>query len=406
VRTNGPVITILTGLCLLLTTAGNLHGQNREELEKKRKQLLEEIDQTDAQLKATKRNKAATLERYFALQNQIEKRQQLINTLRAEVRHTEDSISRTEEVLQALNDDTDRLKAEYARMIRTAFRHRLNNSYLLFLFSARSLNDAFRRWQYIRQYDRYRERQARLIQETQKTLKLKAEQLKNRKAEKEQLLTSQRRQKKLIGQELQDKNQLLESLKADESRLVAELEAQQKAAQKLNNAIESIIREEMARKREEARSREDRVNVSPEEVNATDLETDNFFGRRGRLPWPVQGGQIVKSFGTQPHPTIKTIQITNNGIDIRTGEQAEVFAVSSGKVAGTQYIPSYQHMVILQHGEYYTVYSNMEEIFVRRGEEVSAREAIGRLGASKPVVHFEVWREKERLNPTQWVARQ
>ena len=143
--------TVLVLLSLAFTAP--LPAQNRQELENKRQQLLMEIRETEAMLKETKKTKAATLDQYLALQNQIRKRQQLINTLHEEVDYANASIHRANEVLAALSNDVARLKEEYANIIRTAYRHKINNSFLLFLFSADSFNDAFRRWQYIRPYD-------------------------------------------------------------------------------------------------------------------------------------------------------------------------------------------------------------------------------------------------------------
>lgn len=398
----------LAGALILLSLSFStpLPAQNRRDLEDTRQKLLLEIKETEVSLKETKKSKAATLDQYLALQNQIRKRQQLINTLHEEVDYASASIGRANEVLAALTYDVGRLKEEYAHIIRTAYRHKLNNSFLLFLFSADSFNDAFRRWQYIRQYDRYRKKQARLIMETKNMLARKARQLEEKLEEKEQLLASQEQQQQLLNQELKDKNRILKELKTSEGRLITELEEQQKSHDALNLAIEEVIREEMARKRREARAADAAAGTEGIPFPDDNAPLSNSFqGNQGRLPWPVKAGYITRQFGKQPHPQIRSVQITNNGIDIRTDEQANVYAVFDGKVAGTQFIPGYKNTVILQHGRYYTVYSNLEEAFVQRGDAVNAREPIGKLGKDKPEVHFEVWLEKKRLNPVQWVAK-
>ncbi len=393
-------ILLLLFLFLFLPEA---MAQNRKELEDRRKKLIKEIEQTQSLLQKTQKDKEATLDRFFALQNQIKKRQQLIGNLREEIDYTNQGIDRAHEVIDALQDDVDRLKKEYSTMLRAAYRHKINQSWLAFLFSANSLNDVFQRWQYIKQYDRYRKRQAELIVETQNMLVTKAEQLEERRLEKEELLTSIEKQRSLLDRELVDKNKMLRTLKSDESRLVVELQRQEKAREKLNLTIEEVIRKEMARKRREARTPEALAASAEADARRGGL-TNGFTGNKGLLPWPVQNGEITRHFGNQPHPTIKTIQIANNGIDIKTDQRAEVFAVFEGEVAGTQFIPGYKNTVILQHGQYYTVYSNLDEIYVRRGDQVKARQSIGRLDNQKPEVHFEIWREKQRLNPVQWVT--
>ncbi len=399
-----PVAACLLLLAFLLATP--LPAQNRRELESRRQQLLQEIKDTENMLSKTKKNKAATLDQYLALQNQIRKRQQLVDNLRQEIDYANAGIERANEVLGALSQDVARLKEEYATIIRTAYRHKLNNSYLLFLFSADSFNDAFQRWQYLRQYDRYRKKQARLIIETQEMLSRKAEHLKARLSEKEELLSKQEQQQHILNREFEDKNRILKELKTSEGKLVAELDKQQKAHDALNKAIEDIIIAEMANKRREARNTTSLASSGEEETEEDNTPLSNEFqNNRGRLPWPVEGGYITRRFGKQPHPQIRSVQITNNGIDIRTGEQSDVHAVFNGRVAGIQFIPGYKNTVIIRHGKYYTVYSNLDELYVSRDEEVSTQQAIGKLGSDKPEVHFEVWLEKKRLNPVFWVAQ-
>lgn len=396
--------------CLLLlwqVGAPALSAQNRSELETRRLELIEEIKQTNVLLEETKKNKTTTLNRYFALQNQIKKRQELILTLRTEIAYADSSIQRAGEVIDALDLDIQSLKQEYAQVLRTAFRHKMNQSYVFFLFSAKNLNDAFKRWRYIRQYDQFRKRQAQLIASTQEMLSLKRDNLEKKKDEKEVLLQSEQEQKQILTRELASKNEILTALKEDEARLSDELSRQQKAHDQLNAAIEVIIVEEMARKRRADRSSESLAG-GPNEAGNNLPEaalSGSFQSRKGQLPWPVSGGIITRYFGTQTHPTQKKIKIVNNGIDIQSREQAPVRAVFSGKVAGTQFIPGYQHTVILQHGDYYTVYSNLQEIYVKRGDKVNAQQTIGKLGKEKAEVHFEVWRGKNRLNPIHWVSK-
>lgn len=384
-------------------------GQNRKALEEQRNQLIEEITQTSTLLATAKKNKEAALDRYFVLQRQIKKRQQLINTLKEELILTDASILRVDEVITFLNNDIDRLKQEYSQMLRVAYRHRKSQSFLVFLFSARNFNDAYRRWQYIRQYDRYRKKQANVIIATQQSLIDKATLLVSRKEEKQKLLASSVKQEALLGEELKEKDSILNSLKKNEAELAKSLKKQQSEHQALNDAIEGIIVGEMARKRKEARSKEALTKTTPEEKAAGKALANNlvakFKNNKGRLPWPVQEGIITKNFGTQAHPTLKGIKISNNGIDIETEKEATVFAIFDGEVVGVQFIPGYKTTVILQHGQYYSVYSNLEDTFVKRGEQISASQRIGKVGRDKPELHFEIWREKQRLNPVHWVNK-
>ena len=194
-----PQTRLFLLLILITCACWPLRAQDRLDLETQRKELLAEIEETTKLLAATQKDKATNLDRYFALQTQIRKRQQLINTLKKELEFADASIQRANEVIEALNEDEVKLKDEYANLVREAYRLRLNKSMMLFLFSANSYSDLFKRWQYIRQYDQYRKRQAQLILNTQETLKTKAEQLEKEKVEKEKLLVSENRQKKMLN---------------------------------------------------------------------------------------------------------------------------------------------------------------------------------------------------------------
>ena len=400
-------------LFFILIIAFPASAQKREKLESQRKKLIQEIKVTTNLLQKTKKTKEATLERFLTLKKQIEKRQELIQTLNEEINFTTQSINRSVDVVGFLEDDVARLKEEYSEMLRMAYRQKLNKSHLLFIFSSGSFNEAFRRWQYLKQYDKYRQKQAKLILETQNTLNSKVVSLEERKAEKQELLESEERQAALLRIERVAKDELLAKLQGDESRLTGDLRAKEKAREKLNVAIENIIRDEMARRR-----REERKNATASTSNskksaegkvAESAVTKGFLQLKGRLPWPVSDGVITSYFGKQAHPTIKTIEITNNGIDIQTDANAEVRAIHKGKVIGKQFIPGHDYMVILQHGNYYTVYSHLEEVFVQKGETLKGRQVIGKASTDAATgnaeVHFEVWKEKNRLDPTHWVRR-
>lgn len=412
-RTNKDKAGVLILIFFMLMLAGIVPGtaqQSRTDLEDRRKQLLEEIDENNELLASIKKDKETKLKRFYALQSQIRKRKELVNTLREELSYADAAIVRVDDVIAALAIDIDRLKVEYAQMLRIAYRHRLSGNFLSFLFSARSFNDAFRRWQYLRQYDRYRKRQAQLIIETQEELAQRSEQLEEERREKENLLTSAEEQQVLLANEMGMMNELIANLKKDESKVAAELKEQQADHQKLNDLIEKVIFNEMAKERKEARKPEalqaDKKETAKPAAAVPAIDAAGFVKNKGHLPWPVRNGVITRYFGTQAHPTIKSVEITNNGVDISTDARSEVRAVFSGEVVGVQYVPGYKNTLILQHGPYYTVYSNMDEADVERGDIVAAGQAIGRMGDTAAELHFEVWREKQKLNPIHWIEKQ
>jgi septal ring factor EnvC (AmiA/AmiB activator) len=391
--------------------------QTRKSLESKRLKLLKEIQSTAQLLNRTAKDKTATLDRYMALQQQITARQELIETLHAELEYAEESLARTSNVVFSLEDDMTRLEKEYGIMARNAFRQKMNNSNLLFIFSSVDFNEAFQRWQYLKQFNAYRKRQATLVVDTQHRLKEKMAILEERKQEKKDLLQSTEEQKMLLAEELNSKSSLLASLQDDESRLQKELTRQQDAHRALNDAIEEVIQKEVLAARKRERSREQalkntkkadrtvRTNPRPARTPEANVSSANFISNKGNLPWPVTNGVIVKHFGKQPHPTLERVVITNNGIDIQTNPGAEVRAVFDGLVVGKQFIPGYDNMLIIKHGNYYTVYSNLKEVLVKKEDTVKTRQAIGVASQKGNVsqVHFEVWQDKVRLNPASWI---
>ncbi len=406
--------TFLLSLLLLLAV-GICDAQSRKSLEKKRKKLLKDIKVANQLLKTTTRNKEAAINRLYTLQTQINQREELVQLLNEELLYVDTSIMRSSDVVNALNDDINNLENEYAQMAREAYRQKKTNSKLLFVFSANGFNQAFKRWQYIKQYDRFRKKQAELILLTRTTLSSKIKSLEDQRLEKEALLTEAQEQKAILIKEKATKNKIVSDLKKDESRLRKDLSGKQRSHRQLNDAIEDIIRSEIALSRKKARDPKARKKQRNTEQTAKAPRPEarnlssSFNTNKGRLPWPVKQGIITGHFGNQPHPTLKKIQITNNGIDIQTAPGAAVHAVFKGEVAGVQFIPGFSYMVIVKHGKYYTVYSNLEDVSVRKGNWVKTNQPIGHLSINEKSntseVHFEVWRDKKRMNPVRWIRR-
>ena len=399
------ILAIVGILCLPVLS----HGQSREDLERKRERLLQEISATEAALSDTQKDKEATLEQYIALRTQIRNRQELVKTLEEELKQVDASIRRSELVLAALKGDIDRLKTEYAHTMRVAYRHKLSQSMLVFLFSAESFNDAFSRWQYIRQYDRFRKKQAYNIVVTQEMLTERTAQLEARRVEQQQLLTAQKQQTDLLQSEFMEKNRLLKKLNTSEKQLMSQLEEQQSAHEGLNQAIEDIIVAEMTRKRRAAR---DRV---PTETPATPAETPgakleaaatlsrDFSSQKGRLPWPVRNGRVSKSFGKAIVMEDTGLKLPNNGIEIQAEEGAEIFPVFAGEVTHITFVPVYQNAILVNHGDFFTLYYRIEEVLVRKGQVITPGQPIGRLSDSNSMVHFEIWEGTQKLNPETWL---
>lgn len=429
-------LSVLFLLTLLFCSNQPLKAQDkRAELEQRRQELLQQIEAKNQALGKTKKEKSAALIQLELLQDQIETREALINTLHEAVSETDKIIDRTEGVIISLNEDRERLRVEYGAMLRRAYKMKLPNNGFIYMLSASNFEESYKKWQYFRQYDKFRKRQARLIMETQQALEAKNDFLIQQKKEKENLLGVNEKQKGIIIFEKKEKDVLVKGLKSAENRLASELKSAQKQSARLNTAIENLISIELESRRrlaeerrrkalaESERLKKDRPKdekksaSSNESAQSLKLEvltesnenlalSSDFRSNKGKLPPPAIG-TIVRDFGKQK--VLDKVTSVNNGIDIRTVAGAEVRAVFGGTVSVVSSIAGLGTVVLIQHGNYYTVYSNLSNVSIQKGQTVSPRQTIGRAAintvTNEPEVHFEIWLERTQLNPSVWIAK-
>ncbi len=425
---------VFSGLILLAPAL--LDAQKRSDLEKKRSQISADIKETGKDLSVARAKREAASVRLQEAQRKLESRQRLMLGLRHETASTDTIVGRTTEVIASLKDDVIRLKKEYSQMLIKAYRVRLNNNPVLFILSSDNFTKAFKRWQYFQQYDKYRKREARLISETQKSLINKNLLLTAKKLQKDSLLSALLQQDTLLTKDLKEKDELLANLAKEESSLTNTLETKEKSRSRVNAEIGNLIAsEEKARKkalaeslrlkdREDARlareraktpSRKDaRENARPTEMTVLPSPENlalsgDFRNNKGKLPWPVEKGAVSQHFGRQEHAEIKSVEIINNGVNIRTDGETDVRAVFNGVVSIRQFITGYNNVLILQHGAYYTVYSNLSEVSVKKGDNIQTGQKLGRVAINRQngvsELHFEIWQEKNHLNPEGWMVK-
>ncbi len=366
-------------------------GQTKSELETKRISIQSEIKQIGKRLQKTRENRKEALNNYLSLQSKIQKRAQLIETLELENSLLTQRVQRTTEVIFSLEEDTKLLEIEYGALLRQALRQKLSDSYISFIFSAKDFNEALKRWRYMNQYRAYRARQAQIIRETKTSLLRKKETLKKLSIEKEKILEEQLFQQQQLSLESRRRNKMYQSLKSNEKKLRAELKDQQDIAYQLKNAILNLI--------------SDDPKKTTTTISSSDLNLD-FQRAKTKLKRPLADGIVVRFFGKQQHPTIKRIEIINNGIDILGNSSTTVSAVFTGQVSGQFTLPNGKKSVLIKHGDYYTVYSNLEQVFVSKDEPIQTGQEIGQLSPTENTLHFELWRQKSRLNPEDWLSPQ
>jgi septal ring factor EnvC (AmiA/AmiB activator) len=405
------LLTRLLPVAVVLLFALGLQGQDRkEQLQKERSRLEEEIRYTNELLEKTRKSKKASVNEVVLLQNKIRKREQLIAAFDRELRSIDRDISGAGKEIQRLEAELQSLREEYARMIYYAQKNKNAYSRLMFIFSAESFNQAYRRLKYFQQYSEYRRRQAELIRKTEGELTQRIALLEGQKQEKTVILEEEKDERSKLQKERQDKNLTLNSLKQQEKTLLQTLREKEKARQKLNQEIERIIAEEIRKAREAGGSRSKAAPSDAFELTPEELELSaSFESNQGKLPWPLERGVISGTFGEHDHPVLKGIKTKSNGVDIMTSGGSVARAVFKGKVSRVMNVPKYNTVVIIRHGEFLSVYSNLTDVTVKMGDMVSTKQPIGRVAQSaeeeKTELHFEIWKGKTVLNPEPWLAR-
>ncbi len=385
-------------------------AQGVQSLKERSAALRKEIRATSGMLQKTKKEKKQALNRLIALNVQIKSRRALIDALTLEVDSLNERIAKNQEIVDILANDLSALKAEYAKILQNTLRYKYNKSPLLFLFSADSFNQAFKRWLYLRQYNRYRTQQVELVASTSRMLQEKVGKLSAERDHMQRLLVSVETQSKLLEQEKTIKNTLIQSLKKDAKSLKRKLAKREREQNQLNQQISSMIAiaERKAASRKKKQERKRKITASPKERIKKSTSFNQFRRARGKLSWPADG-YITGFFGRHPHPTAPKVMIANNGIDIRINNDATVKAVFQGEVLAVEGITGRGLTILIKHGDYYTVYANLEQVLVEAGENVGTLQTIGIAGRdennSYAKLHFELWKGKKALNPVRWLQK-
>jgi septal ring factor EnvC (AmiA/AmiB activator) len=389
-----------------LLSGGLVSAQSKEDLQKERKKLEEEIAYTSKQLEETSRNKQYSIGQLQALEQKIKIRRNLISNMEREVQLLEREIVLSEIEIDSLEKKLEILKERYAQMVRSAYNSRGDYDRLLFLFSSSDFNQAYQRLQYMKQLNAYRRLQADNIQKEKEAIEILIEELVKTKKEKEELIQEKEEELESLGVEIEQQNKTIQVLTDQEDDLKRQLREKEKAAKKLEKAIQKIIEEEMERARRAAEAKgDDGFALTPE----AQLLSDNFEANKGQLPWPVEKGYVTAKYGQQPHPVLKGIVVNNDGIEISTTQGAMARAAFDGEVSGVIVIPGAGKAVLIRHGAYRTVYANLQEVYVSKGDKVNTKQNIGVVRTDsedgKTVIQFQVWKNVTKEDPEHWIFK-
>ncbi|MDP2887353.1 MAG: peptidoglycan DD-metalloendopeptidase family protein [Bacteroidota bacterium] len=396
-------------LILLVVLSVTSYGQSLDDLRKKKEKTNEEIKYTNRLLEEAKKNEKQTLNKYKILNKQIELRTSLITGINSEVGVLADFIDQNAWLVSSLNADLEELKREYAGMIQFAQRNQTNYSKVLFLLSADSFNQAYKRLMYLRQYAEYRKKQAELIQWLRDLVQVKVKNLERQRTEKETLLQSKKREADQLNKEKKQQGQNLTKLQQQQKDFQKKLREQQRIDAQLSREIQKIIEEEIKRAQKKAKD-DGKTGTAYEMTPEQKLVSGQFEQNKRRIPWPVERGVITDRFGVHEHPVLKNIQVRNNGIDISTAQGSTARSVFAGEVSRVFMVSGGNTAVIIRHGIYLTVYSNLVNVQVKSGDKVSVKQTIGTVATDnedgdKTVLKFQIWKENVKLNPEEWIAR-
>ena len=386
-------------------------AQTRQQLEAQKKKTLESLTQTNKLLEETKKKKKGSENKINLLKRSINERNALIKSLNGEISLLEQNIVQLEEERKQLEEKLAFQKADYARLVRETHARRNYFSPLLFILSSDNFSQAYRRFRYLQELSDYRKRQAAEILQLTGELEAKGLALQSDKADKGRVMSEKEREAKKLESDRQREKQMLTELQKKEADLKAKQKKQQKKADELNAKIQKLVAAEI-KKEEERRRKEAAKQGKPVYQMSKDeqLVAGNFEKNKGKLPLPVERGFISGHFGVQPHPVLPHVTTNNKGIYIQTPAGSTARAIFEGVVTKCFMVPGSNSSVIVKHGNYRTVYSNLTEIYVKEGDKVTTKQKLGKIfvdteNDNKTELYLMLYKDTDIQNPELWLAK-
>ncbi len=430
----GSVIKLFIVILIVLVPTFEVWGQGSERLRKEQQELESQIATTKSLLEKSKKNTKLSLEEVRLIERQVDYRERLLRNINNQIRSSELKIEQKQGRIEMLKAEIEQLKKQYAELLLYAYKHRSQYGDLMFIFSSKNLEEALKRRVYLEKLAEIQKKQLRLIKQNMKLLEEEIINLDEEKKEQLVLAEDKKAERSEIIKAKKEKEEIYKRYKAEEDDLLAELEKQKKQKAKLKQEIQAAIKREIAaeqarlekirleaeRRRKEREESSNTAEAKPpekesvefKEMKENELTGRDFATNKGRLPSPVQKGEVTQGYGKNPHPTLK-IYTQNNGIDISTAKNANVRSVFKGEVTSVINISGAGKVVIIKHGDYRSVYSNLQDVYVTKGTKVGIKTPIGSLLPNKSgnlsVAHFEIHHVQGsnvvQLNPSLWISQ-
>lgn len=410
--------------------------QNKKDLESKKNKLKKEINSINELLKETKTSKKLSMNQVAILNTKLKVREELIQTINNEIFLMDQQIQLNQEEIEQKKNSLYQLKLQYGRMIYYSYRNKDAYNKLMFIFSSTDFNQAYQRMKYIEQFNELRRKQANEIEKVKADIENKQAELKLKKSEKTSLLDGEQEEKNNLAKEKKEQETVLIQLQDKEKQLKKQLEQKKKDSDALTATIKKLIQDEIRKqqeaerakelalkeketkrekskekRKEEAKKRESESTKTSvfELTKEAELISADFASNKGRLPWPVLKGVITDGFGQHEHPGIKGFIVDNKGIDISTTKGASCRALFNGEVTGVVNVPGSGKVVIIRHGEYLSVYTNLESVSVKTGDKINSKQNLGIVAFNeddnKSEMNLQIWKGQKILNPEEWIYK-
>ena len=396
-------------LCLFITISLNqsfsqIKNDEQKILEAQRLKLKKEIKQINNLLFSNTKIRKIALNEVENIETRLNVRLELIKVTNQQANLLTRRININQRSIENQRKELDQLKKEYAKMIQKSYASKSLQNRLMFLFSSENFLQAYRRIQYLKQYARYRRKQGLQISEKTKLLQNLNQVLIEENEKKTKLINDNRDIRKKLVQEQKKQQELINTLRLKQNTLRTQIEKKQKQRQRIDKEINRLIREAIAESnRISGRESREIFQLTPE----AKLIAENFQENKGRLPWPLEKGVVTQGFGRQRHPVVKTTIIQSNGVTISTEPFAKVRAVFEGEVMSVIIFKGSNPSVLIRHGSYITLYTNLSKLYVKKGEKVSSKQVIGEVFTNQQTgrtqLQFGIFNNIKALNPKDWV---
>ena len=378
--------------------------KRQQELEAQRVRLKNEIKQINELLFSSKKNRKNVVTEVEDLQVKLSVREELIKVTNAQVNLLTRKINLNERNISDQRKELEALKEDYAKMIQNSYASKSLQNRLMFLLSSENFLQAYKRIQYLKQYTQYRRKQGLAIAEKTQLLQELNKALIEEKSKKLVLVEENKTVQEQLKKERNAQENLIKSLRRKERSLAAQISKKEKEARAIDREIDRLIRAAIAASNKAAgKTGKKTFELTPE----AKLIAANFEANRGRLPWPLDKGVVIQGFGRQRHPVVKTTTIQSNGVTIATAPATQVRAVFEGEVMSVVTFKGSNPSVLIRHGNYITVYKNLGKLYVKKGDKVKAKEAIGEVFTNqqtgKTEIQFSIFNNVKVLNPKGWI---